>query len=114
MTLSQSELDWRYAEVQLTRVKLGTATEQQIEWLIGYLSRKKDELGGPRPVPSGHPGIVKITKEQYESIKKIVIEASANKPTTATHIQALDAVAQMSYCFGASSRDYITLYPTIG
>lgn len=68
-----------------------------------------------RSAPTGSPGIVKITKEQFEAIKKIVIaEAANNKPTTAGHILALEAMQSMSYCFGASSTDFITLYPSVG
>jgi hypothetical protein len=40
MTLSQDELDWRFAEVQLMRIHLGTATPQQIMWMIEYLKRQ--------------------------------------------------------------------------
>jgi hypothetical protein len=68
-----------------------------------------------RPAPTGHPGIVKITKEQYEAMRAIIIEHAGDKqPFTATKSLALDGLMQMSYCFGATSSDHITLYPTIG
>ena len=83
-----------------------------------YMQRLKDIIGEIPPAhtaPSNHPGVVKVTKEQYEAIRKIIIEnAGDEKPFTATKSLALDGLMQMSYCFGASSTNYITLYPTIG
>lgn len=83
-----------------------------------YMHRLKEIIGDipePHTAPSNHPCIVKITKAQYEAMRQLIIQDAGNKePFTATKSLALDGLMQMSYCFGASSTDYITLYPTIG
>ena len=87
------------------------------EGRIGTLMR-----ADPKPAPSGARGIVQITKEQYEALDGIVDEfytmqgwdrakKQSNSKADTLANEALDA---MKICFGASSRDYITLYPTIG
>lgn len=44
MTLTQEQMDWRFANVQMMRAQLGTATKEQIKWLIDFLQVRYDKL----------------------------------------------------------------------
>jgi hypothetical protein len=119
VTLSQAELDRRFAEVQFVRVNLGTATEPQIRWLIGYLEDKIRTLEGPKPAPSGSRGIMQLTEEHLNALNYVTKNAGrAFDIIPDDHSKnvrlAEDAVNIIKQSFGASSQKYITLYPTIG
>ncbi len=81
-----------------------------------YMLRLKEIIDGPprepRPASSNHPAIMKIKKEEYDALKTLVDRAKPDG--TATVILANNAIKAMQVTFGASSTDYITLYPTIG
>lgn len=73
----------------------------------------------PKPAPSNARGIVQITKEQLEALnfatKNLGRAFDIIPDDFKKHqLNAEKAVEEMKICFGASSRDYITLYPTIG
>ena len=81
-----------------------------------YMRRLREIIGDipePHSAPSGHRGIMELKKEHLEALEIFVLHDPLTR-TAATFEKANEALEILKQVFGASSKDLITLYPTIG
>jgi len=72
-----------------------------------------------KAAPSGSNGVMRLTKEHLEALKKAVDRQGHSydylpQDFEKTVQDSKIAISVIEQAFGASSADYITLYPTIG